>query len=333
MRARGLGRTGFEVSPVGFGGWGLGGGAWRDVDPRDAQRALRLALDAGVTFVDTALLYGKGDGERRVGEVVRDVGARDWAVVATKVPLPHGATWPPAPETPLERLFPVDHVVRSVEQSLRNLRAEAIPLEQLHVWRDEWLDSSHWPVLRGTMERLVREGKVLHWGVSALDHAPETALRVLDEPIVETVQVLYNVFDRSAEAELLPRAAERKVGVIARSPFDEGALTGAVHPEVEFHPTDFRSRYFSGERRVEVAERVARLRAFEGDEARTLAELALLLCLSRPEVSTVIPGMRRPEHVLENLATGERGGLTDGLLAALAEHTWTRNWYEWSGAA
>jgi len=331
MQTRPLGRTGFAASLIGFGCWGLAGEMWFGSSPASGRQALRVAVDAaGVNFIDTALIYGSGESERIVGEVVRELRARDTALVATKA-APFNGLWPPDPRVPLERVFPIEHVTRSVEQSLRNLRAEVLGVEQLHVWLDDWLDSSYWPELRGCMERLVRAGKVLHWGVSVNDHAPGAALRVLDEPIIETVQVIHNIFDRGAEAELLPRAVERQVGVIARCPFDEGALTGAIGPESRFDAADFRSRYFRGERKAEVAEHVDRLRPLIGDEAGTLTELALRFCLSRPEIATVIPGMRRVEHVRDNAAVGDGRGLSPELLERLAEHAWDKNWYEWRG--
>jgi aryl-alcohol dehydrogenase-like predicted oxidoreductase len=331
MQTRRLGRTGSEVSAIGFGGWGLSGELWRDTDLEAGRRALYLALESGITFVDTALVYGRGESERIVGEAVRALRARDTVVVASKVP-PADGRWPALAGSALERVFPEAHVTRSVEESLRNLRIEAIPLVQLHVWLDEWLDGSAWPALRGCLERLVREGKVLHWGISANDHSPETALRVLDEPIIETVQVIYNLFDRGPEGALFARAAERSVGVIARSPFDEGALTGAIGPETRFAPGDFRSRYFKDDRPAQVADRVDRLRPLLGDEARTLAELALRFTLSRPEVSTVIPGMRKVEHVRSNIAAGDGLRLTARLLDELAGHAWDKNWYDWGPA-
>jgi aryl-alcohol dehydrogenase-like predicted oxidoreductase len=328
METRRLGRTGSEVSAIGFGGWGLSGEHWRDTDPEAGRRALYVALESGITFVDTALVYGRGESERIVGEVVRTMRARDTVVVASKVP-PANGRWPARAGSSLERVFPDEHVTRSVEQSLRNLRLEAIPVVQLHVWLDEWLDGSYWPALRGCMERLVSEGKVLHWGISANDHSPATALRVLDEPIIETVQVIYNLFDRGPEEALFARAAERSVGVIVRCPFDEGALTGAIGPESLFAPGDFRSRYFKDDRPTQVADRVDKLRPLLGDEASTLPELALRFTLSRREVSTVIPGMRRVEHVRSNLAVANGRRLTDRLLEELAGHAWDKNWYEW----
>lgn len=328
MERRPLGRTGLEVSAVGFGAWGLAAELWRGVAADEAEAALVAALDGGCTFIDTALVYGPGVSEGVIGRVLRARPDRDRVVVASKIP-PLDRRWPPDPAVPLEQVFPVDHVVRSVEASLANLGLDALPLEQLHVWLDAWLDDPAWPELEDAMQELVRAGKVLHWGISANDHAPDSALRALDQPVLESVQVIYNIFDRSAERALLARAAARGAGVIARVPFDEGALAGAIRPDSVFDPRDFRSRYFRGPRAAEAAARADRLRPLLGDEALTLAELALRFCLSRPEVSTVIPGARRPEHARANLAAADGRPLSPALLARLAEHAWDKNWYDW----
>lgn len=327
MQFRPLGRTGLEVSAVGFGAWGLAAELWQGVAPAEAQAALRAALDGGCNFIDTALIYGPDVSERLVGAVLRERRG-EAVVVASKVP-PVDGRWPPDPAVPLDEVFPVEHVVRSVEASLGNLGVDALPLEQLHVWLDTWLDSAYWPVLEEAMRGLVRAGKVLHWGISANDHAPDTALRALDQPVVETVQVIYNIFDRGPERALFPRAAARRAGVIARVPFDEGALVGAVTAESVFDPRDFRSRYFRGERAAEAAARAERLRALLGEEAETLAELALRFCLSREEVSTVIPGARRAAHARGNMVAGDGRALSPAMLARLAEHAWDKNWYDW----
>ncbi len=328
MELRLLGRTGLEVSAVGFGAWGLAAELWRGVDAGEAEAALGAALDAGCTFIDTALIYGPGVSEQVIGRVLRGRPDRDRVVVASKIP-PLDRRWPPAPGVPLEHIFPVEHVVRSVDASLDNLGLDALPLQQLHVWLDDWLDSAYWPELADALASLVRAGKVRHWGISANDHAPESALRAALQPIFETVQVIYNLFDRSAERALFPRAAARGVGVIARVPFDEGALVGAVHAGSDFDPRDFRSRYFRGERAAQAAERAERLRSLLGDEAHSLAELALRFCLSRPEVSTVIPGARRAAHARANMSAADGRPLSPALLARLAEHAWDKNWYDW----
>ncbi len=326
MRRRRLGRTGFEVSEIGFGGWGIGGTMWRGVPDEEALRALDSALELGVDFFDTALAYGEGHSERLIGRVLRQRGARGRVVVATKVP-PRDSVWPGRASTPLAEVFPARWIRRSVEASLGNLGAEVLDVEQLHVWNDAWLDDPAWPDTRAEMERLRDEGKVRHWGISVNDHAPDTALRVLEDPLLETVQVIYNIFDRLAERELFPLARRRGLGVIVRVPFDEGALAGAVAPDTAFPCGDWRHRYFRDDRREEAWRRAEALRAFLGTEAATLSELALRFCLAPPEVSTVIPGMRRPEHVRANAAVSDGRALSADLLEKLRPHAWNKNWY------
>ncbi|MBZ5640785.1 MAG: aldo/keto reductase [Acidobacteriia bacterium] len=326
MRRRRLGRTGIEVSEVGFGAWGIGGSMWLGVDDEEGKAALREALELGVSFVDTALAYGDGHSERVIAAVLEEPGRRDQVAVATKIP-PKDYVWPGKEATPFRDVFPAAWVVKCVEESLGNLRAEALHLEQFHVWHDAWLASPEWDKTRTAMERLTREGKVLHWGISINDHAPGTALTVLSDPLLESAQVIYNVFDRSPERELFALAREKDLGIIVRVPFDEGALTGAVRPDTEFPPRDWRHRYFRGERKAEAARRADALKALLGEEAKTLPELALRFVLSRPEVSTVIPGMRRPGHARANASVSDGRGLTPSLLARLTPHAWEKNWY------
>jgi aryl-alcohol dehydrogenase-like predicted oxidoreductase len=177
------------------------------------------------------------------------------------------------------------------------------------------------------MERLVGEGKVRHWGISINDHAPETAMKALADPLWETAQVIYNIFDRKPERELFALARERGLGIIVRVPFDEGSLTGAIRPDTVFPQGDWRHRYFRGDRRAEAARRADALASLLGDEARTLPELALRFILSLPEVSTVIPGMRRPEHARANAAVSDGRRLSPAFLARLRPHAWDKNWY------
>lgn len=327
MRTRRLGRTGYQVSEIGFGAWGLGGSMWLGVADQEAKRAVHTALDLGVDFLDTALAYGDGHSERLLADVLAERSDRDRFVIATKIP-PMDHEWPGKATTPLAKAFPLLWVRRCVENSLRNLRAEAIHVEQLHVWNDAWLDHPGWTETRETMEALRKEGKVLHWGISINDHAPESAMRFLEDPLLETAQIIYNIFDRSPEREFFDLARRRDLGVIVRVPFDEGALTGAVGPETVFPEGDWRHRYFGGDRKDEARRRADRLRLLLGDEAGTLPELALRFCLSRDEVSTVIPGMRRPEHAMSNAAASDGRRLSPGLLEQLASHAWDKNWYE-----
>jgi len=320
MRTRRLGRTGIEVSEIGFGAWGLGQTMWRGVSDDDALLAVRAAVANGVSFIDTALAYGDGHSERLIAQ------AGTSAVVATKIP-PANGTWPASSASDIADVFPAHHVRRATETSLRNLGVETLELQQFHVWHDAWLGQIGWAATRKEMEALLTEGKVRHWGISINDHAPETALRALADPLFASAQVIYNIFERAPEKDLFDLARERSLGIIVRVPFDEGTLTGAVRPDSRFPEGDWRHRYFRGERRAEAARRADALLPLLGEEAETLPELALRFVLSRPEVSTVIPGMRRVEHARANAAVSDGRALTPALLKRLEAHAWEKNWY------
>ncbi len=320
MKTRRLGRTGVDVSEIGFGAWGLGKTMWRGVADDEALLAVRAAAAEGVTFIDTALAYGDGHSERLIAQALTT------AVVATKIP-PLNGVWPASGTSKLADVFPAHHVRAATETSLRNLGVETIQLQQFHVWHDAWLGQSAWAATRTEMERLLAEGKVRHWGISINDHAPETALLALRDPIFATAQVIYNIFDRSPERELFALAREKNIGIIVRVPFDEGTLTGTIRPETSFPEGDWRHRYFRGERRAEAARRADALMTLLGDGASTLPELALRFVLSRPEVSTVIPGMRRVEHARANAAVSDGTPLDPALLNHLRAHAWEKNWY------
>jgi len=326
MRNRTLGTTGYDVSEIGFGGWGLGGGQWLGAQESEGRDALRKAVDAGVTFFDTALAYGDGHSERLIGQVLREEIRDGRAVVATKIP-PLNQEWPADGKKPVADVFPARHVAASTEASLKNLGVDAQPLQQLHVWHDAWLDDPKWGASYDRMVRLTEEGKVLHWGISINDHAPATALRALADPIFETAQVIYNIYDRSAEGALFTLARKKPLGVIVRVPFDEGALTGRIRSDTVFPAGDWREAYFRGNRRAEAGKRAEALTLLLGEDAETLPELALRFCLSSPEVSTVIPGMRRAEHVRSNVAASQQGPLSPGMLSRLEAHAWEKNWY------
>ena len=326
MKTRTLGATGYDVSEIGYGGWGLGGDQWRGADETLGRDALREAVDQGITFFDTALAYGNGHSERLIGQALRDEIHAGRVVVATKVP-PLNQQWPGAASADIADVFPARHLLASTEKSLKNLGAPALSLQQLHVWHDAWLEDREWGRSYDQMVRLKEEGKVLHWGISINDHAPETALRVLEDPLFETAQVIYNIYDRSPERALFELAKTKPLGVIVRVPFDEGALTGQIRATTLFPAGDWRQEYFAGDRRAEVERRGQALAELLGDQVQTLPELALRFCLSSAEVTTVIPGMRRPAHVRHNVAASAQGPLPSHLLSKLEAHAWDKNWY------
>jgi aryl-alcohol dehydrogenase-like predicted oxidoreductase len=284
--------------------------------------ALNRAVDLGLNLIDTALAYGGGHSERLVGKIVAERDERIY--VATKIP-PKNQVWPAPDGIPVGEAFPGDYVRECTEQSLRNLGLDALDVQQFHVWQDDWVGTGDW---LEAVDGLKRDGKVRFFGVSINDHQPENAIRLIETGVVDTVQVIYNVFDQSPEDRLLPACEEHGVGVIVRVPFDEGALTGHITPETSFEEGDFRNHYFRGDRKQEVHERVRTMVAELGVSEDEIAEMALRYILSHPAVSTVIPGMRSVTNVERNMAVGDGRGLPDDQVEKLKAHRWVRNFYE-----
>ena len=321
MHYRKLGSTGLEVSEVGYGAWGIGKDAWLGAKDDESVRALHKAIDLGLNFIDTALAYGEGHSERLVGRVVKE--REETVYVATKIP-PMNRIWPAPSGLSPDEVFPGSYVRECTEQSLKNLGFETIDVQQFHVWQDEWVGEGDW---LEAVEELKGEGKIRFFGVSINDHQPENAVGLIETGVVDTVQVIYNVFDQSPEDELLPLCQERGVGVIVRVPFDEGALTGRITPETEFEEGDFRNEYFKDDRKREVYERVQSIADDLGAEEDRLPEIALRYVLSHPAVSTVIPGMRSVRNVERNVAVADGKGHSEEQVQKLKSHRWVRNFY------
>ena len=321
MNQRPFGRTGLQVSEIGYGAWGIGQTMWIGADDEDSLRALNRAVDVGVTMIDTALAYGNGHSEQLVGKVVRE---RDEPiVVATKIP-PKNMQWPAPAGIDPDEAFPADYVRECTERSLSNLGLDTVDVQQFHVWSDDWVGRGSW--LEG-IEALKSEGKIRAFGVSINDHQAANAIKLIESGAVDTVQVIYNVFDQSPEDELLPACEQHGVGVLARVPFDEGSLTGAIGPETEFPDGDFRNHYFRDDRKQQVADHVQAILDDLDIERNQLAEVALRYILSHPAVSTVIPGMRTVRNVERNAAVGDGHGLPADKVAALKRHRWVRDFY------
>lgn len=317
MRYRTLGRTGLEVSEVGYGAWGIGGIQWTGGDDEEAIRALHLSIDGGLNLIDTALAYGGGHSERLVGQVVRSRSEK--IAIATKIP-PLNREWP-ARDVPLREVFPADHIIRSTEESLRNLGVETIDLQQLHVWTDHWAQETEW---LEALTRLREAGKIRFIGLSLNDYQPANSLQALRLGVIDAVQVIYNIFEQAPEDALYPLCEELNIGVLARVPFDEGGLTGAIRPETVFPESDFRAFFFRGDRKQKVFDRVERLKLLLNHEAMSLPELALRYVLSHDAVSTVIPGMRSTRHVTSNLSWADGRRLSADLKWRLKQFAWDR---------
>ena len=321
MKHRTLGRTGFHISEIGYGAWGIGGKLWQGGSDDESLRALQRAMELGVNFIDTALVYGDGHSEKLVGKAIRE--ARHRMFVATKVP-PKNRLWPARPGIGIDEAFPFDYIIRSTEESLRNLRVDTIDLQQLHVWNPEWLEQDDW---QRAFEELKISGKVRAVGVSINDHEPDSALGAMRTGSIDAVQVIYNVFDQSPERALFPLAQEMNIGVIARVPFDEGSLTGAITEAIAFDPKDFRSAYFRGDRKRQVVEHVTALQRDLAGVDGALAEVALRFVISNPAISTVIPGMRTARNVERNASASDKGPLDAATIEILKRHAWEKNFY------
>ncbi|MET7923325.1 aldo/keto reductase [Streptomyces sp. NPDC005349] len=320
MRYRELGRSGMSVSEIGYGAWGIGASGWVGATEDESVRALHRAVDLGVNFIDTA--RGYGESERIVGRVVRER-AGDEVLVATKVP-PLNRIWPAPDGIDPAEAFPGAHIRESVETSLRVSGLDHFDVVQFHVWSDEWVGRSDW---LQTVEELKKEGKIRLFGVSVNDHQPDNALALVRSGAVDTVQVIYNIFDQAPADALLPACEDHGVGVIVRVALDEGGLTGRITAGTTFPEGDFRARYFRDDRPAQVERKVAAIVADLGIAPDEIAENALRLVLSSPAVTTVIPGMRTVRNVERNTALSDGRPLTAGQLAVLARHRWQRNFY------
>lgn len=319
MEYRPLGRTGLQVSEIGYGAWGIGGSMWIGADEDESLAALHRAIDLGVNFIDTA--RGYGESERIVGGVIRE---HPDVHVATKVP-PKNGIWPAPSEIHADEAFPGEHIRQSLETSLAASGLEAFDVLQFHVWSDEWVGQGDW---LETVAELRQEGKIRFFGVSINDYQPENALALVRSGAVDTVQVIYNAFHQQPEAELLPACAEHGVGVIVRVALDEGGLTGRVTAGSTFPDGDFRNRYFGGDRRAQVEQHVTALTDELGIGTDELADVALRYVLDEPAVSTVIAGMRTVRNVERNAATSDGRRLTAEQRDVVRRHRWERNFYQ-----
>jgi len=322
MRSRILGRTGFQVSEIGFGAWEIGGEQWKGTDDNQSVNALNLAIDLGLNFIDTALAYGNGHSEQIIGELLKTRSEK--VFVATKIP-PKNRIWPAKRGSKLRDVFPREYVVDCTQRSLRNLGIDTIDLQQFHVWNDEWADDDEWQ----EAVQSIRDQELVKWiGISMNPHEPWNGIAAAMTGKIDVFQVLFNIFDQSPTDELFPFCEKHNLGIIARVPFDEGSLAGKIAPDTEFEKDDWRNEYFKGDRKDQVYERVEKLKILLGREAKTLPELALRYILGFSAVSTVIPGLRTVTHVKENLSVSDGRGLSDTLLAELKTHRWNRNFYE-----
>lgn len=322
MQYRTFGRTGWKVSEVGYGMWGMAD--WTGSEEKEVNDALDRSIELGCNFFDTAWGYGRGLSEQILNKTIkRHPGKRLY--VATKIP-PKNFTWPSKPNFLLEEVFPADHIVEYTEKSLKNLGVETIDLQQFHVWEDNWAQLDEW---KEAITQLTKAGKVQAWGISVNRWEPDNCLDTLRTDLIDAVQVIYNIFDQNPEDHLLPLCREKNIGVIARVPFDEGTLTGTFTRETTFPEGDWRATYFVPEN---LHSSVAHADALKPliPAGMTMAEMAIRFILSNPDIATTIPGMRKMKNVESNMGCSDGKGLPAELLKELKGHRWDRTPTEWS---
>ncbi len=322
MRYRTFGRTGWSVSEIGYGMWGLAG--WTGSDDAETTESLERAAHLGCNFFDTAWAYGDGRSERLLGHLVRNHPDKT-LYVATKVP-PKNRRWPSQRGFALDDCFPPEYIKEYAEKSLQNLQLTRIDLLQFHVWEDAWAHDERW---QRAMEDLKRQALVRAVGVSVNRWEPSNVLETLRTGMIDAVQVIYNIFDQSPEDELFPLCRELNIGVIARVPFDEGTLTGTLTRDSTWPEGDWRNTYFVPENLRPSVDRAEALRPLI-PAGMSMPELALRWILAEPTVSTIIPGMRKIPHVESNIGASDDKALDPALLEELKAHRWDRTPTEWS---
>ena len=322
MKYRKLGRTRFDVSDIAHGLWGMSG--WSGSDDKESLQALQVAVDQGCNFFDTAWAYGDGKSDGLLGEILTKNEGKQLCS-ASKIP-PMNDRWPAKPEYKYGEVFPREHVFSYADKIREKLGTESIDLLQFHVWDDSW---AHDPEFRNTVEKLKHDGIIRFFGLSLNRWQPENGIEALRTGLVDAVQVIYNIFDQAPEDKLFPVCRQLDVGVIARVPLDEGSLGGKMTTDTKFPASDWRAKYFGPANLAKTVARVDELKKLL-PMGMTLPEMSLRFILSNPDVSTTIVGMRKLNHVKENIAFSEAGPLDPALLQKLKAHRWDRMPKEWS---
>jgi aryl-alcohol dehydrogenase-like predicted oxidoreductase len=321
MKYRTLGRTDLKVSEIGFGAWAVGG-SWGEQKESDSIDAMHRALDRGVNFIDTAAVYGDGRSERIIAKVLKE--RKERIFVATKTP-PAPGPWPPMPYCKDDERYSETTIRRNVEERLRNLQIDCIDILQLHTWTRAWNRN---PRPLDVLKKLQTEGKLRFIGLSTPEHDQNALIDLMRRGYLDTVQVIYNIFEQEPAAEFFPVALESNVGVIVRMAFDEGVLAGKYSKSMKFQPDDFRNLYFAGDRLERAVNRAEKVRKEIEGTAWTLPQAALKFTLAHPAVGTVLMGIRNVRQAEENTAVSDLPDLPEELLRRLRGHAWLRgNWY------
>lgn len=299
-------------------------GGWSGSDDKQSLEALQLSVDRGCNFFDTAWAYGEGKSDGLLGQTIgRNKGTELYA--ASKIP-PKNERWPARPSYKYHDVFPPEHVFKYADLIRKQLGTDSIDLLQFHVWTDEWANE---PDFRKTVEKLKGDGIVRFFGLSLNRWEPENGIKAIRTGLVDSVQVIYSIFDQSPEDALFPLCQELNIGVIVRVALDEGSLGGKMTKDTKFPSTDWRSGYFNPKNLANTLQRVDKLKQIL-PAGMSLPEMALRFVLSHPAVSTTVVGMRKLQHVSENTALSDAGALSADLLRELKRHRWDRKPAPWS---
>ena len=329
MRYRRFGRTGWEVSEIGYGMWGMA--SWANSSDDESLASLQASVDGGCNFFDTAYAYGQGRSEHLLGQTVKsNPGKRLYT--ATKIP-PKDLQWPALAGSTLLQSYPPDHVEEYVHRSLENAGLQQFDLMQFHTWNDEWMRDDRWFYRIDDM----RSQKLINAiGISINRWEPWNGVKAVRSGQIDAVQVIYNIFDQNPEDELFPACREMNVAVIARVPFDEGTLTGTLTKDSKWPEGDWRNTYFVPENLISSVEKADEVKKAleewnrERSERITMPELALRFILGNQDVSTIIPGMRKLRHVESNIAASDSGPLAPELQEKMRAFRWVRKPAPWS---
>ncbi len=322
MNYRRFGKTNWQVSEIGYGMWGMGG--WSGSEDNQSLRSLQHAVELGCNFFDTAWGYGEGHSEGLLGQLVRQNPGQQ-IYTATKMP-PKNFIWPSQREFSLDDCFPPDHIEDYINNSLVNLGLDSVDLILFHTWEDSWVEDDRW---YKTIERMRSAGLIHAVGISINRWEPWNGVKAVESGLIDAVQVIYNIFDQNPEDELFPACEKHDVAVIARVPFDEGTLTGNLTADSSWPEGDWRNTYFVPENLESSVQHANRLKPII-PPGMDMPEVALRFILNNPNVSTIIPGMRKLKHVESNMAASEKGPLSEDLHLELRKHRWDREPTEWS---
>lgn len=321
MKTKKFNHSDDQVSILGFGCWGIGKSEWIGADDKESVKVLVKAMNEGINFFDTAYAYGEGHSETLLAQAAKEYGKE--VFIATKIPSKL-REWPASPHSTLKDSFPKNYIIETTEKSLKHLKRDHIDLQQFHVWNDKWAGQEEW---QEAVSKLKKDGKVRFFGISLNDHEPENGLEAARTGFIDSVQVIFNLFEQKPADQLFPYCLKHNIAVIARVPFDEGALTGNITVETSFPVGDFRNEYFQGKRKMDVQLRVDEIWNDVKSFTESMSEAALRYIISFNAVTTVIPGMRKEKNLMANLKSVSKGPLQPEMIDHLKIHRWNKNFY------